>query len=372
MNIYRSNADGTSPLQLTPSGTGLNSSAKINATQTKVLFISNRTGKYQVYSMGVDGSSLAQLTTTGVTGGQNNGGSGAVSWTPDGKILYINGTKIYKMNDDGTGATAIATAPSDYWSDIRCSPTGNKIAAQTQNGWAYIMSIYIMNLDGSSMTKLIPDDPGGQSLGSFSKDGSQLYYCYDIDGHEESSGLSTNSQIYSIKIDGTAKTKISVGKPAGYNDIAPVIAGSKMYFIVQQAINGATGSEIWRMNLDGMLREKVISGGYNYYPEMVEVGSNVLSVFENSLLPTNFILCQNFPNPFNPSTTIRFATPLQAHVSLTVFNSLGQQVSELVNCEMNAGNHTVVFDAMGLASGMYFYRLHSDNFVETKKLLLLR
>jgi Tol biopolymer transport system component len=374
LNIYRSDADGTNPVQLT-SGAGVNVLPRVNATQTKLVFLSNRSGKYQVYTMGIDGSGVKQLTTSGVSGGQNNGGPGGVCWTPDGKILYINATKISRMNDDGTGVTEIATAPIDNWSDIRCSPTGNKIAAQTQGGWGYTLSIYIMNMDGSGMTKLVPDDPGGQSLGSFSKDGLTLYYGYDVSGHEESSGLNLDHQIYSIKIDGTAKTKISVNKPSGYNDIRPVVAGSKIYFNYEQAINNAPASEVWRMNLDGSQREQVISGVYAYYPEIVEAVPT--SVSENSGQPRGFVLSQNYPNPFNPTTIISYIVPHQAHVTLEIYDGLGRQVTTLVNEIQSPGPRSIMWNgeaASGrrVASGVYYYRLNAGSFVETKKMILLK
>jgi uncharacterized protein (DUF1501 family) len=89
-------------------------------------------------------------------------------------------------------------------------------------------------------------------------------------------------------------------------------------------------------------------------------------------LPTDFTLYQNFPNPFNPATTIRYALPHQAHVILEVFNIVGQRVALLVDDDMPAGEHAVAFTSNGLASGTYFYRLRSEGFVETKKFLILK
>ncbi len=92
----------------------------------------------------------------------------------------------------------------------------------------------------------------------------------------------------------------------------------------------------------------------------------------SSRLPNYFALEQNFPNPFNPQTTIRFRLPVSAKVSLTVFNILGQKVSTLIDRTMPAGQHQVVFDGSRLASGVYWYRLKTSRKVETKKMILLK
>ncbi|MCZ6775588.1 MAG: T9SS type A sorting domain-containing protein, partial [Ignavibacteria bacterium] len=89
-------------------------------------------------------------------------------------------------------------------------------------------------------------------------------------------------------------------------------------------------------------------------------------------IPDAVALKQNYPNPFNPSTTIEFSLPRASYVTLKVFNILGEVVASLVNEELNVGTYTTQWNASGMASGVYLYRLHTGDFIDTKKLLLLK
>jgi beta-xylosidase len=92
----------------------------------------------------------------------------------------------------------------------------------------------------------------------------------------------------------------------------------------------------------------------------------------DSAIPQNFGMEQNFPNPFNPSTNIQFSIPKSGSVTLEIYNLLGQRVAMLVNKKLNMGTYTVDWNAVGLASGVYLYRLQAGNYSKTKKLVLLR
>ena len=109
-------------------------------------------------------------------------------------------------------------------------------------------------------------------------------------------------------------------------------------------------------------------------------GNGTLTSIEEgfSVIPKQYELLQNFPNPLNPSTTIRYGLPVRSRVKLLIFNILGQMVKELVNTELNAGYQSVVWNAQ-VASGMYFYSIEAidvtnanNRFVNTKKMLLLK
>jgi len=93
---------------------------------------------------------------------------------------------------------------------------------------------------------------------------------------------------------------------------------------------------------------------------------------ERNVTPIGFALLQNYPNPFNPTTTISFSLPLKSFVSLKIFDVLAQEVSVLLSEVLSPGTYSMRWNAEGLASGVYFYRLQAGTFVETRKLLLLR
>ncbi|MCZ7613641.1 MAG: T9SS type A sorting domain-containing protein [Ignavibacteriaceae bacterium] len=100
--------------------------------------------------------------------------------------------------------------------------------------------------------------------------------------------------------------------------------------------------------------------------------NGINSVDELSDYPSGFHLNQNYPNPFNPSTTISFLVLNEEFVSLKVYNSLGEEVAELVNETKPAGNYSVTFDASELTSGIYFYKLSAGDFTQTKKMIYLK
>ena len=93
---------------------------------------------------------------------------------------------------------------------------------------------------------------------------------------------------------------------------------------------------------------------------------------QTSNIPHEFVLDQNFPNPFNPLTVIHYQLPVQSHVTLSIFNMLGQEVTKLVDADQEAGYESVQWDAGGMSSGVYFYKLQAGAYEETKQLLLLR
>jgi hypothetical protein len=112
--------------------------------------------------------------------------------------------------------------------------------------------------------------------------------------------------------------------------------------------------------------------GNNLYIDDIQAGG--FTGVENplSLIPDKYELAQNYPNPFNPSTKISFSLPKQGFVTLKIYDVVGKEVAKIVNEVKNAGSYTVEFNASTLASGVYFYRIEAADFVETKRMMLIK
>jgi ligand-binding sensor domain-containing protein len=137
-----------------------------------------------------------------------------------------------------------------------------------------------------------------------------------------------------------------------------------------QINSGLTDTDVWclAINPQGQIFAGTNGGGV-----FRSVQSTITSIDEIVVeLPLSFTLEQNYPNPFNPSTTIRFSLPIAAEVILKIVDSLGREVEILINGKLNPGEYSIPWNAVGQTSGVYFYRLRAGDFVQTKKLVLLK
>lgn len=143
---------------------------------------------------------------------------------------------------------------------------------------------------------------------------------------------------------------------------------------------GTSASRIGDVNGDG-LGDIIVSAPF-YYMNLdykgywaIFLGDSLItvtSVMEYPIISTGIHLFQNFPNPFNPITTIKFYLPIADNVELKIYNLVGQEIATLTSMHYFEGEHQIQWDASNLSSGIYFYKLKTSNYTETKKLLLLR
>lgn len=113
-------------------------------------------------------------------------------------------------------------------------------------------------------------------------------------------------------------------------------------------------------------------GGYSGYSDTWKFSTSLTDVSNNSQLPQSYNLSQNFPNPFNPSTTIEFELPKKTFVKLDIYDILGQKIKELVDDVKPAGYYRVDFDAKNLPSGIYIYSLEADSYEKTMKMVVMK
>jgi hypothetical protein len=159
---------------------------------------------------------------------------------------------------------------------------------------------------------------------------------------------------------------------------ASLFAGIEQGGVMRSTNNGTSWNQVNAGLADTIVNCLVVSGTNLFAGTKTGVWRRPLSELtasaqsSSSQLPVEFELHQNYPNPFNPTTTIRYALPQRSDVTLTVVNTLGQQVATLVNESEEAGYHEVRFDGNGLASAVYFYRFRAGDFAQTRKCSLVR
>lgn len=160
-------------------------------------------------------------------------------------------------------------------------------------------------------------------------------------------GFDMERQIYTPQ--GTAGNWETIGFVAGNG----TTTDPKAYTFTDKTATGSQAYRLKQVDFDGSFK----------YSQVVEVS------FSH---PEYFSLSQNYPNPFNPATRIKFTIPADGKVKLAVYNALGQKAADLLDKEEAAGSYEINFDASGLSSGVYYYRIESNGMVITKKMILLR
>lgn len=181
---------------------------------------------------------------------------------------------------------------------------------------------------------------------------------FDLDGDGTNEGLQ-------VEVEGMLETIAMKLPPLGSTDIEMdsswTVVQAKAYYNYDAVLeDGSRG--IHNPKFIVRLLEESIA----------QLDGKTTGVDEIDGLPTVYELSQNYPNPFNPTTQIKFSVPEAGNVKITIFDVIGKQVEVLVDQNMNAGNFTTTWNAGRYASGVYFYRMQSNNFVSVKKMVLIK
>ncbi len=275
-----------------------------------------------------DGAGGAIITWVDHRGGnydvyaQHITAAGAVPWTANGVAIAnaANTQFTPTIVSDGAGGAIIT------WHDYRIGATSDIYASKI--GSAGVLPVELASFSASSK----------------------------LNGVELKWTTATEVNNYGFEIERSENVKVKNEKweRTGFVKGSGTTNAPKEYSFTEKNLSpGRYAYRIKQIDRDG---------SFNYYGHVeVEITASA-----------EFALGSNFPNPFNPATTFSFSLPSTSFVSLKVFDALGREVSVVVSEELSAGAHARQWDAAGLPSGMYFYRLQAGSFTETKKLLLLR
>mgnify|MGYP000415015252 CR=1 FL=1 len=209
---------------------------KLNHTNERIAFVSDSLVKHHIFTMSKTGENIQQVSDVPVAGYNNYGN--AFCWNDNsGHIFFSHYSYLYRVNQDGTGLSNIATAPPErHFRELEISGNGDKIIALTIGEESYTNEIYIMNIDGSDMTQLISNMEGTIESPVFSIDGNEILFTHDISGHEALDGRQLNSHVFSYNLNTQDTTDLSVNKPLGTNDLYPRYSntGDKIVFVVSK------------------------------------------------------------------------------------------------------------------------------------------
>lgn len=330
------------------------------------------------------------VTNSGGVIKQRNNATGVVTdFAPAGSgshaIRIYNG-RAYACVGSTIKGFSLATGTQEFSVTLSGASFLNGMGIDQTTGIAYIsdfsgQKIYKLNLNTQAWWIYVPT-AGGQPNGVyFDSPRNRLLICY----------WGSNSAIKQVNL--TDSTLSTIITQTGYNNCDGIYLDK--YDNVYVSSWSPSPAKILRYDINFTLPVTIVINSGLSNPADIFInktgdtlgvpnsGNNTVTFHNigniagvqqiNSGIPQNFSLHQNYPNPFNPVTIIRFdISESSANVKLAVFNSLGQQVSLPVNEALTAGSYEVAFDGSMLPSGVYYYRLESGDFIDMKKLVLMK
>ena len=305
------------------------------------------------------GSSIIVAGVTGNSGGTHSGriymsGNNGTSWTeidssmnPDsiqlapyalavsGSNIIVAAGRMLLSTDNGTKWTQISGI-SNYGGVRSIAASGSKIVAGTDNGCVLLSAD-----NGANWTAI----DSGLVAGIYAL----VWSGSNIFAGTESGG--DGGRVYRITEDGSIWDTLDTGLRTSYVGSLGINSGYLFAGTYGTGVDGDTGAGVWRRPLSEITSVKKAPANE---------------------LPKTFTLEQNYPDPFNPSTTISFTIPGRSVVTLKVYDILGREVSTIVSEELSAGAYSRQWNAAKMSSGIYFYRLQTGTFTQTKKMIVLK
>ena len=336
-----------------------NDSIALVNTMHKTIFIN-------VYSRSVVATFTAPCASTTLYG---------IAVTPDGNSAVYpdlssgctqQGLRIIDANGKSSNSKFIGVNTSGVLTGIGITPDGSSALVTTFS----LDAPKIVNLINSSVQNIAGISSGSYGISMFHKSDEALIFDGDSLDRvslisnsvtKKISGLSYNTNLQNIAITGDDKYAFVVGA------FEKLVVSLENDSVLETFTAGGTNVAA---NSDGSYF--FVTDGYNGTVRVYKKQTLTGIKTKKNIIVSDYRLYQNYPNPFNPSTIINYQLPKDGPVTLKIFNELGQEVKTLVNQYQSRGTYTVNFEASGLTSGIYFYKLQAGYFSSTKKMLLIK
>ncbi|MGE5106496.1 MAG: VPS10 domain-containing protein [Sphingobacteriales bacterium] len=336
-----------------------------------------------VYALALNGTTLYAGTGGGVYISNNNG----VSWTAMNNGLTntfvvsfaFSGTNIFAGTDGG--GVFLSTNNGASWNAVNSGLTnlfvhilhinGTNLFAGTDGG-----GMFLSTNNGTSWNPVNTGIPQPVSIFSLNGDDTNIFAgtdCCSSVFHSTDNGAN-----WTAVNNGLSGNTIRAIALSGTNLFAATSSGGGVFLSTNNGTNwtavntGLTSTDIFVFAFSGLNVFIVTNTGDVWMRPL----SEMVTVTAVEMLPNDgqpdFSLYQNYPNPLNSTTTISFSLPFKSSVTLKVFDAFGREVSTILNNKLPGGKYAVQWNAAGLASGTYFYKLQAGNFSKTRKLQLLK
>jgi photosystem II stability/assembly factor-like uncharacterized protein len=401
--IYVSTVSGTS---WTPANRGVTGTAipvvslaaaganLFAGTSDNGIFFSNDNGeswahigfqKTPVPAVAVAGTNLYAGMWGGVYRSTDNGRS----WTRSSSVLKsksinalaVSGTDLFAGINNGV---LRSTDSAKSWIAVDSGLSAHQVLSlavsdTTIFAGTYGFGAYFSADNGTHWTQknngLIIGD-GGSSLNVFTVSGANMFVgtsngvFRSTDNGESWSGVNTGLSQVSVTSFAVSGTNLFAGTGLCNSLNGNILRSTNNGTYWTQVNTGLMNDAVYSLLING---PNIYCGTHGFGVWRRPLSEVITSIAQRTDdAPAQFRLGQNYPNPFNPSTTISFSIPSSVHVSLRIFDVIGREVATLVAEEFPAGTYTRQWNASGMTSGVYFYRLQAGSYTETKRLVLLR
>jgi hypothetical protein len=349
---------------------------------TSLLFATNVNGRFDV--IGINGSTFSVKVQISTNTGTDDMGGATIPISYNQSVLsmpsvLVNGVHYIYHNFSG-GNYSPATVTRNIWNGVYQiwlnidlpfyhSDSGTVVALMPSWTDVVTLNFTIANPTGQATLTWLTTSPfwgiydGNNTtmwnIGSFNN----LEYALPVElssftgqqlGNDVELLWTTETEVNNFGFDIERKTNNSNWQKIGFMSGAGNSNSPKHYQFIDNNVSGGS-------KFNYRLKQIDTDGNYEY--------SDIIEIV---IIPTQFILYQNYPNPFNPLTTIKYEIPVGGNVKLSLYDISGMEVMSLINTYQDVGIYSYKLDASKLSSGVYFYKFVINNFVQVKKLLLLK